>query len=160
MATRLKKKNSVLKPNKGIDGNKPISLNSMLLQNASGNEFVANFSQDTQSNIYEQLDKLNAEINNSILQVNALGISQRQFEEETDNRNQLYKLLGFKQDVPLALNLLDLLDRPANAVRGMIVGYDATGNFNPVQASFDGLVGRKEYGVVELLKQTGVDISE
>lgn len=160
MATRLKKKNSVLKPNKGIDGNKPISLNSMLLQNASGNEFIANFSQDTQSNIYEQLDKLNAEINNSILQVNALGISQRQFEEETDNRNQLYKLLGFKQDVPLALNLLDLLDRPANAVRGMIVGYDATGNFNPVQASFDGLVGRKEYGVVELLKQTGVDISE
>ena len=159
MATRLKKKNSVLKPNKGIDGNKPISLNSMLLQNASGNEFIANFSQDTQSNIYEQLDKLNAEINNSILQVNALGISQRQFEEETDNRNQLYKLLGFKQDVPLALNLLDLLDRPANAVRGMFIGYDASGNYNPAQASFDGLVGRKEYGVMELLKQTGIDIS-
>lgn len=160
MATRLKKKSSVLKPNKGIDGNKPISLNSMLLQNASGNEFIANFSQDAQSNIYEQLEKINAEISNSILQANAIGISQRQLEEETDERNKLYQLLGFKHNVPLALNLLDLLDRPANAVRGMFIGYDASGNFNPVQASFDGFVGRREYTVDEILKQTGVDISD
>ena len=159
MTNRLKKKSSVLKPIKGIDGNKKISLNSLILQDATGDEFVANFNTDTSVDIAAQLDKVNAEINNSILQINALGFSQKDVDKQTDERNVLYKLLGFKQDVPLALNLLDLLDRPANTVRGMFIGYDASGKYNPLQAAADGFFGRKEYSVLEVLKQTGIDIS-
>lgn len=153
--------NNLLKPLKklpkigGVGGGQQINLNPGHLRNISGadNLDLPTFN----PSIGDQIAEANVDINQAVWQLNSIGKSQRDIIQESDTRNWLNKFLGFKEDTSLAINVLDLLNRPANTLRGLLIGYDATGTYNPLQAMEDGLTNRKEYNSFELLKTIGID---
>lgn len=85
-------------------------------------------------------------------QLYQLGISEKEIQSVTDNRNFFQKILNLKENQGLITGTMALLGRPAEAAQGILAASAQGGDV--LKYAWDGLYGNKEYS----LKDIGIDL--
>lgn len=81
-------------------------------------------------------------------QLQAIDIDENEIKKVNDNRNIFQKFLNLKENQGLIMGTLELLNRPAEALQGML-SASYTGQ-NVLQSMYKGLHGDKEYTLTDL----------
>ena len=97
-----------------------------------------------------QLEKNQRTINNSKLKLASAGVNP---DEATDTRNSLEKLLNLKQDQNFIFDIMDILDRPKQALFGGIENLQNGEDF--LEGAKQGITGNKDTSFKDILMNTG-----
>ena len=98
-----------------------------------------------------QQEKLQNQVSNYQTRLRAAGI---QPEEATDNRNFLEKLLNLPEDQNVLFDVLEIINRPQQALFGAI--DNAINNEDVLSGAWEGLSGQKQTSGSEILRDAGM----
>lgn len=147
-SNNLLKNTSTSKYNIGSNSNVADNVNKILQQNNTTNIQIQN-NTNSQDQLKQQVEQIQQQNENLKLDLEQYGVSDKDVDEFSDNRNFLQKIFNLKENTGVLTGTLELLNRPAEALQGVVTNF-VTGEGDPIKNFWKGLSGDKEYSINDL----------